>query len=147
MVAYDRPELDRWRRQAQAAFDLAERAATTTPSWSCFLAEQAAQLALKGLLHAVAEHAAAWGHDLGPIERRAAGVFGADWPPLVEPAMRLGRHYLPARYPDAHPTGAPEERYTEGDARDALADAGAILGAVDELAERLRAADGADGHG
>lgn len=142
MVAYDRPELERWRRQAQAALDLAYSARTTTPSWSCFLAEQGAQLAVKGLLHAVEEHANAWGHDLGPLERRVAAVFGDDWPSgLVEPAMRLGRHYLPARYPDAHPTGAPEERYTPGDASAAHDDAVALVEAVDAMAERLRAAD------
>jgi HEPN domain-containing protein len=142
VVAYDRPELERWRRQAQAALDLARLAAPTTPSWACFLAEQGAQLALKGLLHAIGEHALAWGHDLGPLEHRVAGVFGGDWPPgLVEPAMRLGRHYLPARYPDAHPTGAPDDRYTAGDARGAVDDAVCLVNAVDEMAARLRAAD------
>jgi HEPN domain-containing protein len=148
MVAYDGPELERWRRQAQAALDLAASAATTTPSWSCFLAEQGAQLALKGLLHSVGEHAGAWGHDLGPIERSVAAVFGDDWPPgLDEPAMRLGRHYLPARYPDAHPTGAPEERYTAADARAAHDDAGSLVAAVDAMAAALRAADaGPAGH-
>ncbi len=149
VVAYDRPELERWRRQAQAALDLARTAADTTSSWACFLAEQGAQLALKGLLHAVGEHAQAWGHDLGPLERRAAAVFNPDWPPgLMEPAMRLGRHYLPARYPDAHPTGAPEERYTAGDARAALDDAQNLVNAVDDMAARLRAADqGGPEHG
>lgn len=149
MVAYDGPELQRWRRQAQAALDLARSATGSTPSWSCFLAEQGAQLALKGLLHAVGEHANAWGHDLGPIERRVASVFGDDWPSgLVEPAMRLGRHYLPARYPDAHPTGAPDERYTPGDATAAHDDAVALVDAVDAMAARLRVADRDDaGHG
>lgn len=141
MVAYDGPELARWRHQAQAALDLAATAGTMAPSWACFLAEQGAQLALKGLLHAVGEHGAAWGHDLGPIERRVAGVFGADWPAgLSDAAMRLGRHYLPARYPDAHPTGSPEERYTAADARQAHADAAAIMDAVDMVAQRLRKA-------
>ena len=142
MVAFDEPELERWRRQAQVALDLASSATDTARSWSCFLCEQGAQLALKGLLHAVGEHAGAWGHDLGPLERQVAGVFGDDWPDgLIEPAMRLGRHYLPARYPDAHPTGAPEDRYTAADARAAHDDAEALVGAVDAVASALRAAD------
>jgi HEPN domain-containing protein len=117
----------------------------SAPSWACFLSEQGAQLALKGLLHAVGEHAKAWGHDLGPLEQRVATAFGDDWPKgLLEPAMRLGRHYLPARYPDAHPTGAPEDRYLPADARAALDDADALVGAVDAVAQRLRAADGED---
>jgi HEPN domain-containing protein len=142
VVAFDEPELERWRHQAQAALDLAKSAAQSAPSWSCFLSEQGAQLALKGLLHAVGEHANAWGHDLGPLQRRVAGVFGNDWPDdLLEPAMRLGRHYLPARYPDAHPTGAPEDRYLPADALAALDDASALIDAVDAVAQRLRAAD------
>ncbi|MDQ6909834.1 MAG: HEPN domain-containing protein [Actinomycetota bacterium] len=142
MIAFDEPELERWRHQAQAALDLPRSATESAPSWSCFLSEQGAQLALRGLLHAVGEYTDAWGHDLGPLERRTSAVFGSDWPDgLAEPAMRLGRHYLPARYPDAHPTGAPEDRYTAADARAASDDAAAIVRAVDCVVERLRAAD------
>jgi len=147
-VAYDGPELERWRGHARAAADLAAVAAAASPSWSCFLSEQAAQLALKGLLHAVGEQAAAWGDDLGPIERRTAAVFGADWPPeLAEVALRLGRHYQPARYPDAHPGGGPDEHYSAGDARQAAADTAAMLAAVDAVTAALRAAEAGDGAG
>jgi HEPN domain-containing protein len=137
---YDRPELRRWRDQAAAALGAAG-AVAETPSWSCFLCEQAAQLAVKGLLHAVGAHAAAWGHDLTLLEARAASTFGADWPSVSDPAARLARHYIPARYPDAHPSGSPEEHYTAADAGDALADALAVLVAVDTIVAQLDAAD------
>lgn len=146
MSSYDRSELQRWRDQAGAALGAAA-AVTGTPSWSCFLCEQAAQLAVKGLLHAVGAQAAAWGHDLAVLEVRAASTFGADWPAVGDPAARLARHYIPARYPDAHPSGSPEEHYTATDANDALADAMAVLVAVDSVVALLDAADHAEPDG
>ncbi|MGI9119429.1 MAG: HEPN domain-containing protein [Acidimicrobiales bacterium] len=147
MASYDAPELERWLRQAEAAM-VAAAGATETPSWACFLYEQAAQLALKGLLHSVGEQEAAWGHDLVLLERRVAGIFGADWPAaLAEPAARLGRHYIPARYPDAHVSGAPDEHYTSGDAEAATADARAALEAVEVVVGLLARAEEEHGHG
>ncbi|MGH7719739.1 MAG: HEPN domain-containing protein [Gemmatimonadaceae bacterium] len=59
----DVAEFQRWRTAA----DEARRAAVLQAggdghNWACFLAEQAAQLALKALLHEVG--AGPWGHDL-----------------------------------------------------------------------------------
>ncbi len=140
MASYDRPELARWLTQADAALATGEGA--RSHSWACFLAEQAAQLALKGLLHAVGKHDAAWGHDLVLLERRAGEVFDVDWPvDLDEAAARLGRHYIPARYPDAHPSGAPDERYTAADAIQAHADALAMVAAVQGAVALLAQAD------
>lgn len=140
MSSYDRPELRRWRDHASAAL-AAAGAVAGTPSWSCFLCEQAAQLAVKGLLHAVGAHAAAWGHDLTRLELRAASTFGADWLAVGDAAARLARHYIPARYPDAHASGSPEAHYTVADASDALADAMAILIAVDTVVALLEDVD------
>jgi HEPN domain-containing protein len=146
MASYDRPELERWRTQAEAA--LATALTSTAPSWGCFLCEQGAQLVVKGLLHAVGEHEAAWGHDLVLLERRASELFGGDWPPgLDQASARLARHYIPARYPDAHPSGAPDEHYTGADADQARADAQSIHEAVSVVVTLLDQADGENGDG
>jgi len=35
-------------------------------------------------------------------------------------AKELDRHYIPSRYPDAYPSGRPEDYYTEKIAKEAL---------------------------
>lgn len=127
----DRDEFVRWRSQADGAREAGVLASGGgRHDWACFLYEQAAQLAVKGLLHACALDA--WGHDLVVLDSRARAHLGPAWPlNLAESAARLSRHYIPARYPDAHASGAPAEHYTPGDARQAHDDATVLLAAVD----------------
>lgn len=125
----DLPEFERWRGQAASALEASTSLAATQPGWGCFLAEQAAQLAIKGLLHAVG--LAPWGHDLVALEARVGEALGAVWPGQADAALRLARHYIPTRYPDAQAGGVPAERYGPGDADAARAHADAILAAVD----------------
>ncbi len=132
----DGPEFTRWRKDAASALRSAElQAGAGLHNWACFAAEQAAQLAVKALLHGIG--AAPWGHDLEDLARRlvAGGVpVSAD---LEGALLRLKRHYIPARYADAHPGGAASDQYLESDARAAIADAEAILTFVDDAWERL----------
>lgn len=132
----DAPEFTRWRKDAASALRSAElQADAGLHNWACFAAEQAAQLAVKALLHGIG--AAPWGHDLEDLARRltAAGVpVAAD---LEASLLRLKRHYIPARYADAHPGGSASDQYLESDARAAIADAEAILTFVDDAWERL----------
>jgi len=46
---------------------------------------------------------------------------------LVEKAKELDRHYIPTRYPNLHPEGAPMDYYTRADAERAVRYAGEIL--------------------
>jgi hypothetical protein len=91
----DDEEFDRWQEQAGSALATADLARTGgRHEWACFLDEQAAQLAVKGLLHAIGEQA--WGHDLTVLVTRAAAVLGELWPgTTVEPGFggppRAGR--------------------------------------------------------
>ena len=39
---------------------------------------------------------------------------------LLGLARELDRHYIPSRYPNAHPAGTPHEAYDEGTSRRAL---------------------------
>lgn len=127
----DEAEFSRWRAQAGRTLDTAKLAADgDRPEWACFLAEQAAQLAVKGLLHGVG--AEAWGHDLTVLERRATTLLGDAWPAVTaDEAARLSRHYIASRYPDAHPSGPPAGHYRPVDASQALEDGHALVAAVD----------------
>lgn len=139
----DADEFGRWRRQA-AETRIAAESVTAASSWGwcCFMSEQAAQLAVKALLHATGSPSRAWGHDLVALVFRAGQDLGG---PLVAPATadaaaRLSRHYIPARYPDAHSGGTPADHYREADALDALADTDLVLAAVDTVwASMMRA--------
>lgn len=127
----DVDEYYRWQEQARNAVATADLArAGGRHEWACFLDERAAQLAVKGLLHAIGEPA--WGHDLTVLVARAMAALGEPWPATTtDPAVRLARHYIPARYPDAHASGAPTTHYTAGDADQADADARLIVAAVE----------------
>lgn len=133
----DGPEFERWLAAADRAVQAAEvQAQASFAEWACFLAEQSAQLALKGLLHGVG--APAWGHDLAALERTAATTIGVAWPPTAaRRAERLSRFYIPTRYPDAVPGDIPGHRFDAEDAAAALADARAILGAVRQTWQHL----------
>ncbi len=127
----DEPEFGRWRTEGDRALAGARvQADAGLHNWSCFAAEQAAQLATKALLHGLGR--GPWGHDLvrlGELVRDA----GIPVPEHVFDAMRrLGRHYIPARYPDAHPAGPASAHYAEADSAEAIRDGEAVLGFVDE---------------
>lgn len=69
----DEEEYRRWREEAQRALDSARReSAAGAHNWSCFLAEQSAQLAVKALLHGLGR--GPWGHDLMRLGREGHPV-------------------------------------------------------------------------
>ncbi len=131
VVPLDVSEFTRWRDEAQrAARAAAVQRDAAIFNWSCFLAEQAAQLAVKGLLHAIG--AAPWGHDLVALVDLLNENNIAVPAAVRERAQRLSRHYIPARYPDAHGRGSASEHYGKSDADEAIADAEAIATFIDE---------------
>lgn len=140
----DASEFDRWMGEARRALRSARvQADEDLHNWACFAAEQAAQLAIKALLHGVG--AGPWGHDLVELGAKAKEAAGELWPDVEDPLTRLSRHYIPARYPDAHPAGGPGEHYTASDARTAVDDAETILESVETAWEQLREAGSDDG--
>ncbi len=124
--AGDWPEA-RWNlRHAQGSLGLGDWA------WACFAAHQAAEAALKGL-H-LARGQVAWGHSLLNLL--------AELPPevqvpeeVLEGAKVLDKHYIPTRYPDAHPSGPAARHYTRKEAEEALRLAEAILAFAARLLE------------
>jgi HEPN domain-containing protein len=125
----DRDEFGRWRAEADAALRAARlQADAGLHNWACFAAEQATQLAVKGLLHGLGR--GPWGHDLVRLGEQIGETD--EVPVQVRDALRrLSRHYIPARYPDAHPSGPPGIHYGETDSAEALADATRVLDYVD----------------
>ncbi|MDQ2728255.1 MAG: HEPN domain-containing protein [Actinomycetota bacterium] len=127
----DSEEFDRWRIEARSALRAASsQVGLGLHNWACFLAEQASQLAVKGLLAGIGQPT--WGHDLVRLGDEARSALEDGWPGRLDPALRrLSRHYITSRYPDAVPSGTPGGHYGPEDSEQALADAGAVLGAVD----------------
>ena len=52
---------------------------------------------------------------------------------LLASARELDRHYIPSRYPNAHPSGTPHEAYDEVAARRALKAARRIVEYVEGM--------------
>jgi HEPN domain-containing protein len=98
-----------WLRQAQRDYEqaLASRE-DGRHEWSCFAAHQAAEKAVKALhLHHGQE---AWGHMVAQLLAELPGSARVPGD-LVERARVLDNGYVPTRYPDSHPAGAPFEHY------------------------------------
>lgn len=66
-----------------------------------------------------------WGHS---VTRLLADLAQRQAPAgeLLDAARRLDKHYIPTRYPNGFPAGAPSDYYTAEEARQAIADATAI---------------------
>lgn len=68
--------------------------------------------ACKALLYHVNE--APWGHSVRELLARYFSKLGVSPPEdLMIYARELDRHYIPSRYPNAHPSGTPHEAYDE----------------------------------
>ncbi|MCX7853991.1 MAG: HEPN domain-containing protein [Caldilineales bacterium] len=92
--------------------------------WACFAAQQAAEKAVKALhLHYGQE---AWGHVIAGLLRELPDAVSvpAD---LVEKGRVLDNFYIPPRYPNSHPAGAPFEHYGPLQSEEALRYARAII--------------------
>jgi HEPN domain-containing protein len=103
---------NRWRDWLdQAERDLEQAAASREAGrheWACFASNQAAEKAVKALhLHRGQE---AWGHVVASLIAELPETV--DVPDgLAERGRVLDNFYVPTRYPNGHPEGAPFEHY------------------------------------
>ena len=113
-------------RQAEADLAMARRAADAgSHEWACFISQQAAEKALEAV-H-LAQGRDAWGHSVAGL-LRALEEGGRDLPPgLLDRGRALDKLYVPTRYPNGLPEGAPAECFTAGEARQAIEHAEALL--------------------
>ena len=98
--------------------------------WACFAAHQGAEKALKALhLHLGQE---AWGHVVARLLQELPMEIAPD---LLDRGRVLDTFYIPSRYPNSHPEGAPFEHYGALQSEEAIEHAGQILDFVrDQMA-------------
>lgn len=114
-----------WLRQAQRDLEHAGRSLKDGDyEWACFAAQQSAEKAVKAVF--IRANAIAWGHSVSALLQRLPAPWVAP-PELIDAARELDRHYIPARYPNAHPEGAPYEYYTRAAAARAVGHSRDIL--------------------
>lgn len=98
-------------------------------SLCCFIAQQAAEKALKAYLY-TAGREVVWGHSVAELCMQVS-----DLDPRFERVRKRGasldRFYIPTRYPNGLPGGIPADAFLEHDARYALDVAREILAAVE----------------
>ena len=92
--------------------------------WACFAAQQSAEKAAKAVIEKVS------GIERGCSVTTLLEALPESLPSgqqLLDAAKALDKHYIPARYPNSHPQGAPYEYYTRSEAECALANAAQII--------------------
>ncbi len=82
-------------------------------NWACFSAQQSSEKAVKAVFQKM--HAEAWGHSVADLLDELSKKHKVP-EKLVQGAMELDKAYIPARYPNAHPSGSPRRKYTRGEA-------------------------------
>ena len=114
-----------WFRQGERDLAHARRSLEQQDyEWSCFAAQQGAEKALKAVFQWAG--GASWGHSVAALIESLPDEMqpAAD---LLDAAKELDKHYIPSRYPNSHPQGAPFEYYTRGEAEGAIDRAGRII--------------------
>jgi HEPN domain-containing protein len=107
-----------WFRQAQKDLQHAKRAVDAGDfEWACFAAQQSAEKVVKSLYQSI--HIDALGHSVSRMLQDLPTNLRAP-EDLLERAKELDKHYIPSRYPNFHPEGAPLDYYTAPEARRAV---------------------------
>ena len=127
-----------WLAQAERDLEQAEDSRRAgRHEWACFAAQQAAEKAVKALHLALGQEA--WGHVIARLLRDLPREVKVP-EEILNKAKVLDNFYIPARYPNAHPEGAPFEHYGPLQSREAIQYAGEIVAFV--RAEMAGRADG-----
>lgn len=114
-----------WFNQALRDLEQAEDSAKAgRHEWACFAAQQAGEKAVKAL-H-LNEGQEAWGHVIAKLFEELPESVHVDQA-LIEKGRVLDNFYIPPRYPNGHPSGAPFEHYGPLQSREAVKYANEII--------------------
>jgi HEPN domain-containing protein len=115
-----------WFAQAQRDLEQARSSqAEQRHEWACFAAQQAAEKAVKALHLWLRQEA--WGH----VVARLLAELPLTIPEhLVDQGRVLDNFYIPTRYANGHPEGAPFEHYSNLQSTQAIAYASEIIAFV-----------------
>lgn len=114
-----------WMSQAESDLDHARHDVEAGFfEWACFSAQQAAEKAAKAVFQRTGDEA--WGHSVADLLQAidARHTVSDD---LIDAALELDKAYISTRYPDAHPSGTPRDRYTRKEAKRLVSYADQIL--------------------
>lgn len=130
-----RGETERWLSEARWDLDTAKILHRNKRfNAACFFAHQSAEKAVKALLYSVNE--APWGHSVRILLEHYSQKTGERIPEeTLSHARELDRHYIPSRYPNAHPSGTAHEAYDEETSTRSISSAEKILEYVSKLVE------------
>jgi len=124
-----------WLRQAERDLEQAEDSRKAgRHEWACFASHQTAEMAISALHDYFGQQS--WGHTLVRLLHDLPGDIQVP-DILLDKALVLDTYYIPTRYPDAHPEGAPFERYGALQSGEAVQYAREVIQFVrDALAQR-----------
>jgi HEPN domain-containing protein len=98
-----------WLNQAVKDLELAKKCRDNGHhEWACFISQQAAEKAVRALHLYLGQEA--WGHVVARLINDLPEEVEVE-DKLIDKAKVLDNFYIPARYPDSHPEGAPFEHY------------------------------------
>ncbi len=103
-------------------------------NWACFSAQQSAEKAIKAVFQKMG--AEAWGHSAADLLKELSRKVQIS-EELIDGALELDKAYIPARYPNAHPSGSPRRRYTKEEARRLIGYAEKILKFCSSLLSKI----------
>ncbi len=114
-----------WFIQAERDLEQAKQSQETEYyEWACFIAQQAAEKAVKALhLHYGQE---AWGHVIAKLLRDLTPTMTIS-DDIIQKAQILDGFYIPPRYPNGFPDGAPFEHFNVLHSKQAIQYASEIL--------------------
>ena len=125
-----RDEGIRWLLQARQDLDDARYAQDGKRfNLACFLAQQAAEKAIKGYLYARGRTLVI-GHSVARLCQDATAL-DSTFEDLRQRAAPLDKYYIPTRYPNGLPGGVPFEAFDQADANRALDLAQHVIGFVE----------------
>lgn len=117
-----------WLNQASRDLEQSEDSARAgRHEWACFAAQQAAEKAAKALHLYLGQEAG--GHVVAQLLRELPDAVKVP-SDLIEKGRVLDNFYIPSRYPNSHPAGAPFEHYGSLQSREAIRYAGEIVAFV-----------------